>query len=132
MDIRKIVTNMEEIFYEGFGALDVPIKKCSVSAVIKNPYSNIYVEDLAVLSEYGKELGASLTEMAVKAMGIEPSEVHSYGKGAIIGLKGELEHGAAILHPLLGKPMRDQVNGGKAIIPSSKKVGSAGTSLDVP
>jgi len=74
-----------------------------------------------MLSEIGKFLGGELTKRAVEAMGIEPSEANSYGKGAIIGLNGELEHGAAILHPLLGKPMREQVNGGKAIIPSAKR-----------
>lgn len=130
--IRKIVTNVEEIKYEGFKALDTPIKKCSVSAVIKNPYAGQYVEDLSVLSEFGEFLGGELTAIAVKAMGINKEEANSYGKGAIIGLDGELEHGAAILHPLLGKPMREQVNGGKAIIPSAKKVGPAATSLDVP
>lgn len=132
LEIRKIVTNVEEIRFEGFKALDKPIKKCSVSAVIKNPYAGEYVEDLAVLSEYGQFLGGELTKIAVQTMGIQPSEANSYGKGAIIGLNGELEHGAAILHPLLGKPMREQVNGGKAIIPSAKKAGPAGTSLDVP
>lgn len=132
LSIRKIVTNLEEIRYEGFKELEKPIKKCSVSAVIKNPYAGKYVEDLAMLSEIGKYLGGELTKMAVEAMGIEPSEANSYGKGAIIGLNGELEHGAAILHPLLGKPMREQVNGGKAIIPSAKKAGPAGASLDVP
>ena len=132
ISIRKIVTNVEEIKFEGFLPLEKPIKKCSVSAVIKNPYAGAYVENLVTLSEYGQYLGGELTKMAVKAMEIEPSEVNSYGKGAIIGLNGELEHGAAILHPLLGKPMREQVNGGKAIIPSAKKAGPAGTSLDVP
>ncbi|MGN0436366.1 MAG: amino acid synthesis family protein [Wujia sp.] len=130
--IRKIVTNVEEIKFEGFKPLESPIKKCSVSAVIKNPFAGEYVEDLSMLSEIGQYLGGELTAQAVKAMGIKPEEANSYGKGAIIGLDGELEHGAAILHPLLGKPMREQVNGGKAIIPSAKKVGPAGTSLDVP
>lgn len=130
--IRKIVTNVEKIRYEGFKSLDTPIKKCSVSAVIKNPFAGEYVEDLSELSEIGQFLGGELTAQAVKAMGIKPEEANSYGKGAIIGLNGELEHGAAILHPLLGKPMREQVNGGKAIIPSAKKTGAAGTSLDVP
>lgn len=130
--IRKIVTNVEEIKFEGFKPLEKAIKKCSVSAVIKNPFAGKYVEDLSELSEIGQFLGGELTAQAVKAMGIKPEEVNSYGKGAIIGLNGELEHGAAILHPLLGKPMREQVNGGKAIIPSSKKAGPAGTSLDVP
>lgn len=132
LNIRKIVTNIEEIRYEGFKELEKPIKKCSVSAVIKNPFAGKYVEDLTELSKVGEFLGGELTAIAVKAMGINKEDANSYGKGAIIGLDGELEHGAAILHPLLGKPMREQVNGGKAIIPSAKKVGPAATSLDVP
>ncbi|EHI97715.1 protein of unknown function DUF1185 [Clostridium sp. DL-VIII] len=132
VEIRKIVTNVEEVFFEGFKSLENPIKKCSVAAVIKNPFAGKYVEDLSELSNIGEYLGGYLTAIAVKTMGIEKSEVNSYGKGAIIGLNGELEHGAAILHPKLGKPMREEVNGGKAIIPSSKKSGGAGTALDVP
>ena len=132
IEIRKIVTTIEEVRFEGFSILDQPIVKCSVSAVIKNPYSGRYVEDLSELSEYGEFLGGYLTQIAIEALKIDKSEVQSYGKGAIIGLNGELEHGAAILHPLLGKPMREAINGGKAIIPSSKKTGSAGSSLDIP
>lgn len=128
--IRKIVTNIEEIRYEGFKSLEKPIHKCSVAAVIENPFAGSYVEDLSQLTEYGEYLGGYLTELAVKALGEVP--IHSYGKGAIIGLNGELEHGGAILHPKLGKPMREAIGGGKAIIPSAKKVGIAGTAIDVP
>ena len=113
--IRKIVTNIEETRYEGFKELEKPIRKCSVAAVIKNPFAGGYVEDLSQLTEYGEYLGEYLSGIAVKALGGAP--VHNYGKGAIVGLKGELEHGGAILHPKLGKPMRDAIGGGKAIIP---------------
>ncbi len=132
LKIRKIVTNVEECFFEGFTDLEKPIKKCVVAAVIENPFAGKFVEDLSFLSDVGETLGGMLTKMAVEAMGIAPQDAHSYGKGAIIGLNGELEHGAAILHPKLGKPMRDAINGGKAIIPSAKKAGGAGTALDVP
>lgn len=128
--IRKIVTTVEEIRYEGFCALNQPLHKCAVAAVIENPFAGSYVEDLAPLSEIGEYLGSYLTKIAVRALDNAP--VHSYGKGAIVGLKGELEHGGAILHPKLGKPMRETIGGGKAIIPSAKKVGPAGTALDVP
>lgn len=130
--IRKIVTYLEETFAEGFGELERPIKKCVVAAVIKNPFAGRYVEDLSPLTDIGEELGGKLTRLGVEAMGIAPESVESYGKGAIIGLGGELEHGAAILHPKLGKPMREAIGGGKAIIPSAKKAGAAGTALDVP
>lgn len=128
--IRKIVVNVEEVYFEGFKELEVPIRKCSVAAVIKNPFAGTYEENLEELSEIGEYLGKILTEKAVKELG--DSAIHNYGKGAIIGLNGELEHGAAILHPKLGKPMREVIGGGKAIIPSAKKAGGAGTSLDVP
>ena len=109
---------------------DKPLKRVSVAAVIKNPFAGKYQEDLSELSEIGEWLGDYLTTEAAKILG--PENVESYGKGAIIGLSGELEHGAAILHPKLGKPMRAAIGGGKAIIPSAKKAGPAGTCLDVP
>jgi hypothetical protein len=129
-EIRKVAIGIEEIFGEGFKALEKPLKKCSVSAVIKNPFAGKYVEDLSELVEYGMYLGEYLSKIAIDVLGGVP--VHSYGKGAIIGLNGELEHGGAILHPKLGTPMRENVGGGKAIIPSAKKVAPAGASLDVP
>lgn len=129
VEIRKIVVAAEEVFFEGFRKLDTPLKRVSVAAVIKNPFAGKYQEDLSLLSDIGEYLGGHLTQIAVKELGMP---VHSYGKGAIVGLDGELEHGAAILHPKLGKPMRDAIGGGKAIIPSAKKAGGAGTALDVP
>ena len=129
-EIRKIVTNVEEIHFHGFSSLENPIHRCSVSAVIKNPFACRYVEDLSELSDIGEYLGGYLSEIAVKALGV--AAIESYGKGAICGVNGELEHCGAILHPQLGKPMRDAIGGGKAIIPSAKKTGGPGTSLDVP
>ncbi|MDR3139921.1 MAG: amino acid synthesis family protein [Treponema sp.] len=128
--IRKIVTTVEEIRYEGFSDLEKPIRRVAVSAVIHNPFAGKYQEDLSELTEIGEWLGDYLSKEAVKVLG--PGKVNSYGKGAIIGLAGELEHGAAILHPKLGSPMREAIGGGKAIIPSAKKAGAAGTALDVP
>lgn len=129
INIRKVVTHIEETLYEGFKATEGSNKRCYVAAVIKNPYAGAYAENLDQLIEAGEYLGGFLAEKAVQALG-EP--IHSYGKGAIIGLNGELEHGAAILHPKLGKPMREAIGGGKSIIPSAKKAGAAGASLDVP
>ncbi|MFZ7102775.1 MAG: amino acid synthesis family protein [Peptococcaceae bacterium] len=132
MKFRKLVTVVEEVHADGQKDVEKPFKKCASIAVIKNPFAGTYVEDLSALTEIGEYLGKFLTERAVEAMGLAPEEAENYGKGAIIGLDGELEHGAAILHPKLGKPMRQALGGGKAIIPSSKKIGTAGTSLDVP
>lgn len=132
VEIRKVITVVEEINSEGFKALEKPLKRCAAVAVIKNPFAGRYVEDILELTDTGEYLGGYLTECAVKALGVAKEEIESYGKAALIGLDGELEHGAAILHPKLGKPMREQVGGGKAIIPSAKKAGGPGTTLDVP
>lgn len=131
MEIRKIVTIVEEIQREGEKEISPPTRKGAAVAVIKNPFAGRYEEDLSLLGDYGEKLGGMLGQRAVAAMGIPKERVESYGKGAIVGLRGELEHGAAILHPKLGAPLREAVGGGKAIIPSGKKVGPAGTPLDV-
>lgn len=132
LTIRKIVTVVEDIHSEGKKPLDAPIKRCAVMAVVKNPFAGTYQEDLTVLMDAGEELGGMLTEIGVKALGVPGQQVESYGKGAIIGTDGELENGAAILHPKMGKLFREALGGGKAIIPSSKKMGCPGTALDVP
>ncbi|HBC92829.1 MAG TPA: peptide synthetase [Pelotomaculum sp.] len=132
MEIRKIVAVVEETHKDGEKEVARPIRKAAAIAVIKNPFAGRYVEDLTELMVVGEQLGALLAERAVSALGIKKEDVHSYGKGAIVGENGELEHAAAILHPRLGKPFREQVGGGKAIIPSAKKLGGIGTSLDVP
>jgi hypothetical protein len=132
MEIRKIITIVEEIHSEVGKAVSPPARKAAAVAVIRNPYAGQYVDDLSLLMDYGEQLGAMLGERAVSALGIPKEKAENYGKGAIVGLDGELEHLHAILHPKLGKPLRDQVGGGKAIIPSTGKQGTAGTSLDVP
>lgn len=132
VQIRKIVTVVEEIRSEGKKALETPIKRCAVMAVLKNPFAGQYAEDLGELVEAGAELGGLLTQSGVAALGVPGTAVESYGKGAIVGTDGELENGAAILHPKMGKPIRDALGGGKAIIPSAKKMGAPGTALDVP
>ena len=98
-------------------------------AVIENPFAGRFVEDLAELVKTGEELGDLLGRRAVAALG---APVHSYGKAAVVGEDGEYEHAAAILHPTLGTPFRAAVGGGKAIIPSAKKLGGPGTAIDVP
>lgn len=131
MEIRKLVTVCEETRRDGEKEVD-PVKKAAAVVVIKNPFAGEYKEDLTPLMEIGEELGTMLGKKAVEALGVKPEEVHSYGKGAIVGADGETEHAAAILHPRLGKPFRVEVDGGKAIIPSAKKLGGIGTSIDVP
>jgi hypothetical protein len=130
--IRKTYVIVEETQADGKVRLEAPTRKAAAAAVFKNPFAGKYQEDLSLLYQWSAELGEMLTEKAVSALGIEPGEVQSYGKGAITGAKGELEHCAALMHPSLGKPMRANVGGGKALIASAKKLGFPGVSIDVP
>lgn len=131
-NIRKLVIFSETINSEGGYPLDKPLKKCAVAAVIRNPFAGVYQEDLTELMEYGEYLGGYLTKTAVEIMGIAPSEVSSFGKACIVGVDGEHEHAAALMHPRLGAPMRAYLGAGKAIIPSVKKLAGVGATLDVP
>jgi len=100
--------------------------------VIKNPFAGVFQQDLALLSDIGAELGGLLGQKCVAALGIAPEQAESYGKAAMVGENGELEHAAAILHPKLGAPLRQAVEKGAALVPSSKKMGGPGQDLDVP
>jgi hypothetical protein len=101
-------------------------------AVIENPYAGKYSQQLDELIAIGEELGGLLGAKCVEALGITPAQAQSYGKGAIVGEAGELEHAAAILHPKLGAPLRKAVEKGAALVPSAKKMGGLGSALDVP
>jgi len=130
--IRKICTIVEETFADGTVRLSTPTRKAAAAAVFTNPFAGKYQEDLSLLIQWSEELGELLTKKAVAALGLAPEKIHSYGKGAIVGTNGELEHCAAIMHPALGKPMRANVGGGRALIPSAKKLGYPGVAIDVP
>jgi len=132
MEVRKYVTIVEETAIEGGKKVDPPTRKAAAIAVIKNPFAGKYVEKLDELIDIGEELGGILGKKAVEALKIPSKNAESYGKAAIVGVDGELEHAAAILHPKLGTPLREEVGGGKAIIPSAKKMGGPGTEVDVP
>ena len=131
-DIRKIAVIVEETRREMGREVDPPTRKAVAVAVIANPFAGRYVEDLGPLMEIGEELGGLLGRKCVEALGINPAQAESYGKAAMVGENGELEHAAAILHPRLGKPLRAAVEKGAALVPSSKKMGGPGQSLDVP
>ena len=130
--IRKIITFVEETYTEMGRLVKPATRRAAAAAVIENPFAGKYVEDLTELTEIGEELGSLLTERAVAALGIPGPAVESYGKAAAIGENGELEHAAAILHPKLGTPVRKVLGKGAALIPSSKKRGGPGVSLDIP
>jgi hypothetical protein len=130
--IRKIVIVLEETHIEMGQTVQPPTRRCAAAAVIENPFAGRFVEDLAELMEIGEELGALLAERAVTALGIAGPSAESYGKAAAVGENGELEHAAALLHPKLGTPVRKVLGKGAALIPSSKKRGGPGVSLDIP
>jgi len=130
--IRKIAVNVEEVHSEIGRTISPPTRKAVAVAVIANPFAGQYQEDLSDLMAIGAELGGLLGEKCVAALGITPEQAESYGKSAMVGENGELEHAAAILHPQLGAPLRKAVEKGAALVPSSKKMGSPGQVLDVP
>ncbi|MBT9369637.1 amino acid synthesis family protein [Rhizobium sp. CSW-27] len=131
-EIRRLSVLVEEVHRE----MDRPVvpatRKAVAVAVLRNPHAGTYVEDLSQLIEIGAELGGYLGARCLSALGITPEQVESYGKAAMVGENGELEHAAAILHPALGKPLRDVLGGGAALVPSSKARGGPGVMLDVP
>lgn len=131
-EIRKLAVWVEETHTEMGRPISPATRKAVAVAVIANPFAGRYAEDLSELIEIGAELGGLLGARCVAALGIEPAQAQSYGKAAMVGEGGELEHAAAILHPKLGAPLRAAVEKGAALVPSSKKMGGPGQVLDVP
>lgn len=129
--IRKRVTVVEEIFHEGGTPVAKPLRRGAVLCVIRNPFAGRYVEDIAGFMDDLTPLGVSMAGSLLKALGGDPAAVQGYGKGAIIGSAGELEHGA-LWHVPGGYAMREILGEAKAIVPSAKKVGGPGARLDVP
>jgi Amino acid synthesis len=129
LQIRKSLMVREVLTSDLGKSADRPIVRAAVLAVIGNPYAGRYEDDLTELFEAGRALGEKFMADLVRMLSQSPT---SYGKGAIVGLNGEFEHGGACIHPMLGKPMRAAVGGGKAVIPANVKVAAAGASLDVP
>lgn len=130
--IRKLIVQVDETRIEMGQAVNPPTRRAVAIAVIDNPYAGKYVEALDELMAVGEELGKLLGEKCVQALGIQGGQAESYGKAAIVGEAGELEHAAAILHPKLGAPLRQVLEKGAALVPSAKKLGGLGTAIDVP
>jgi len=127
---RKLHVCVEEIWHEGGPVAKAPLKKGSAYAVIDNPYAGQYVENISDFMEDLKPLGLQLAQKLIDVLG-GVSAIQGYGKGAIVGTNGEIEHGA-LWHVPGGYAMRELLGDAKAIVPSTKKVGSPGTRLDIP
>ena len=131
VEIRKFASVVEEVFHEGGPRATTPLRRAAVIAVIKNPFAGSYVADIQPFMEDLKPLGLTMANRLVDLLGGDPSVVEGYGKGAIVGAAGELEHGA-LWHAPGGYAMREVLGDAMAIVPSTKKVGGVGTRLDVP
>jgi len=129
MNLRKTLLIKETIEADGFGKTCSPIHRVVAIAVFRNPFAGKFVDDLSPLFEIGGQLGERLMDRAVDLLSAPPV---SYGKAAIVGVNGDMEHGGAVIHPKLGKPMRAAVGGGKALIPSNVKVAGVGVPIDLP
>ncbi|ODT18289.1 MAG: hypothetical protein ABS57_06365 [Mesorhizobium sp. SCN 65-12] len=129
--VRKFVVQVEEIFHEGGPARAEPVKRGAVLAVIENPFAGRYVEEITGFMEDLKRLGLEMAGRLLDALGGDASKIEGYGKGAIVGGGGELEHGA-LWHNPGGYAMRELLGGAKAIVPSTKKVGGPGARIDIP
>lgn len=130
--IRKLIVQVDETRMEMGQPVNPPTRRALAMAVIANPFAGGYASNLDDLMAIGEELGGLLGSKCVEALGIAPGQAQSYGKAAIVGEAGELEHAAAILHPKLGATLRKAVSKGAALVPSTKKMGGIGTAIDVP
>lgn len=129
MQLRRL-TIVRDVIYEEGGLLALaPTTRVAACAVIANPYAGRAVEDLSLLIAVGAELGHRLAKEALAQL---PNPPVAYGKAAIVGVSGDIEHAAAILHPRMGKSIREEIGGGEALIPSTQKIGAAGASIDTP
>lgn len=131
VQVRKKLMTVEEIFHDGGPASGKPLRRAAALAVIHNPFAGRYVEDIAGLMDDLKPLGLEMAKSLIAALGDDPKKVEGFGKGAIVGSAGELEHGA-LWHVPGGYAMRQLLGDAKAIVASTKKVGGPGTRLDVP
>jgi hypothetical protein len=129
LDIRKIVVTTEEIYLEGHGKLPRPLRVAAAMAVVRNPFAGAYAKDIGLLAgEYSATLGPRLAKLALDALGAAPTV---FGKAALVGLDGEVQHGSAIIHTrLFGDALRD-IAKGHGVVPSAEKRAAAGASLDV-
>src|ERR1039458_2432554 len=129
--IRKKLISVEEIFHEGGPIAQTPLRRGAGLGGVHNAYPRGDVEKIEGFMEDLNPLGLDMARSLVAALGGDPKVVEGYGKGAIVGTAGEIEHGA-LWHVPGGYAMREVLGGAKAIVASTKKVGGPGTRLDVP
>ena len=130
-EIRKTALQLETIWHEGGPVAETPLKKGAAIAVIRNPFAGSYHAEIAGFMDDLKPLGLRMAQELIDALGGDPAAIQGYGKGAIVGTAGELEHGA-LWHVPGGYSMRELIPESMAIVPSTKKIGGPGTRLDVP
>src|SRR5438309_4804746 len=129
--VRKLFTAVEEIFHEGGPRVSIPLRRAAVLAIVRNPFAGAYVPEISGFMDDLKPLGLEMARSLVASLGGDPKLIEGYGKGAIVGAAGELEHGA-LWHVPGGYAMREILGDAKAIVSSTKKVGPVGCRLDVP
>jgi hypothetical protein len=132
VNIRKTVTLVEEISSEYGAVVTPPLRRVAIAAVFENPLAGKAPgADLKPLIDLSVELGASLTKSALATLGSSPARLRAYTKAALVGIGGDLEHGAAMIHPRLGMAMRRAIKRGRVIIPGHAKVGPPGATVDL-
>lgn len=129
LNIRKTLMSVETVYAEAGKSVAQPTRRACAVAVIDNPLAGRHVEDLSPLFDIGEQLGELLVPQVIALL---DRPVAAYGKAAIVGVEGDLEHGSAIIHPKFGRPLRAAVGGGQSVVPSNLKVSSAGACIDVP
>ncbi len=132
MKIRKFFSQLEEVREEQGRTVGRPLRRVVTAVVLSNEYAGHWQEDLSPLYELGRDLGRQLTESALQLLGGATPVVEAYGKGAIVGTDGEVEHAAALLHPLFGKAVRARLMQALSVMPSTVKRAASGSVLDVP
>lgn len=136
LQVRTMTVTLQEVHREAGAPVDPPTRKVIAAAAIRNPLANQpLAADLSVLEELGAEISGLLVKRALEVLasaGVDAQEVRGYGKGAIVGTAGELEHSAAVLHPRFGAPVRAAIGGGSDIIPGTKKVAGPGATITMP
>ncbi len=131
IDVRKVALGIEDVRHDGGPALDQPILKGWIGVVVRNPYAGRYVEDITPMMEALKPIGLECTRRLIAALGGVPGRIEAYGKGAIVGSAGEIEH-SALWHVPGGYAMREGLGKALAIVPSAVKMGALGAAIDLP